>query len=152
MTEREKRADELFRQGYNCAQAVLAAFGDLTGMEEVTALKLSSSFGGGIGRLREGCGAVSGMVMAAGCLYGYADSTDPTAKREHYARIQQLAARFREQNGAIVCRELLNLSDAATSPEPTPRTAEFYHKRPCGAYVCDAVRILEDYIAEHPLG
>ena len=122
-----EKAVALFKSGYNCAQAVFVAFSDVTGLDEKTALMLSSSFGGGMGRMREVCGAVSGMFMVAGQLYGYASPTDNVAKKEHYALIQRMAAKFREENGSIICRELLGIdSDGAT---PTKRTDEFYKKR-----------------------
>ncbi len=143
-------AKHLFERGHNCAQAVFLAFSDLTGLDEDTALKLSSSFGGGMGRLREVCGAVSGMFMAAGLLYGTADTSSHELKAAHYARIQALAAAFREKNGAIVCRELLGL-DAGGNPVPEKRSPEYYKKRPCSQLCYDAAQVLDSYIAEHPL-
>ncbi|MEG1741361.1 MAG: C-GCAxxG-C-C family protein, partial [Acetivibrio sp.] len=115
---REKKAKELFHEGYNCAQAVFLAFSDLYDIDEETAIKLSSSFGGGMGRLREVCGAVSGMFMVAGTLYGYSDPKASTEKQEHYKRIQELAKKFQEENGSIVCRELLGLGKGADAPKP----------------------------------
>ena len=102
MTHQEK-ARQNFLNGYNCAQAVFCAFCDVTGMDEREALRLSSSFGGGMGRLREVCGAVSGMFMAAGLLYGYDDLEDKSLKAAHYARIQDLAARFSSQKKSLIC-------------------------------------------------
>ena len=104
---RSERAIALFLEGCNCAQAVFAAFADLFGMDGKLALRISSSFGGGLGRQREICGAVSGMCMAAGALYGYDDVKDPAQKAAHYARIQELCGKFREMYGSIICRELL---------------------------------------------
>lgn len=142
-------AAELFLQGYNCAQAIAVAFCDVTGMEKDMAAKTVSSFGGGMGRLREVCGAVSGMFFVAGLLYGYDQPGDDVSKKAHYARVQELAAVFREQAGSIVCREILK--NPPTDPNPTPRTAEFYRQRPCTRMVMIAARALDDYIAAHPV-
>lgn len=142
-------AAELFMKGYTCAQAVAVAFCDVTGLDENFSAKLLSSFGGGIGRLREVCGAVSGMMAVAGLLYGYDDPQDNDAKMEHYALVQQLAAKFRDQAGSIVCREILK--NPPSDPKPTPRTEEFYKLRPCARMVFLAAQILDEYIAEHPL-
>lgn len=148
---RREKAMALFEEGYNCAQAVFLAFADLHGIEGHVAAALSSSFGGGMGRLREVCGTVSGMFMTVGVLYGYDDPKDKEAKTEHYARIQELAAAFEQQNGSIVCRELLGLCVKRESPVPEERTQEYYKKRPCRELVGCAAEILERYIAEHPL-
>ena len=99
------KAVELFMQGYNCAQSVFCAFCDLTKLDFETSLKLSSSMGGGVGRLREICGALSGMLLVAGCLYGYTDISTNDAKSEHYALVQQLAKSFEEKAGATICQE-----------------------------------------------
>ncbi|EDR97497.1 C-GCAxxG-C-C family protein [Anaerostipes caccae] len=104
-----QKAMNLFKEGYNCSQSVFLAFKDLYGIDRHTALKLSSSFGGGMGRLREVCGSVSGMFLTAGILYGYDSPKDRSSKTEHYKRIQELARSFEELNGSIVCRELLGL-------------------------------------------
>ncbi len=143
---RSERAIALFLEGANCAQAVFAAFADLFGMDEKLALRLSSSFGGGIGRQREVCGAVSGMCMAAGALYGYDDLKDHAQKTAHYALIQELCGKFREMYGSIICRELLGAKRAESSPNPTPRDAEFYRTRPCARFVGACADILEAYI------
>ena len=148
---RREKAMALFEQGYNCAQSVFLAFADLYGMEESTAAALSSSFGGGMGRLREVCGTVSAMFLAIGLLYGYDDPKAFSQKAEHYARVQELAAAFEKKNHSIVCRELLGLTVKREAPTPEPRTAEYYRKRPCRELVGDAAEILEDYIAEHPI-
>lgn len=148
MNNHQERAVSLFNEGYNCAQAVFAAFCDETGMDFDTAVKLSSSFGGGMGRLREVCGAVSGMFMAAGLLYGYNNPKDTEAKKQHYMLIQDIAARFKEKNGSIVCRELLGLDHKHDSPTPEARTAAYYKKRPCAEYVRCAAEILDELIAE----
>jgi len=144
------KAGELFLTGSNCAQAVVLAFSDVTGLDERTAKRLSASFGGGIGRMREVCGAVSGMMMVLGLLYGYEEPGEKDCnKKAHYQVVQQLAGRFREECGSIICREILK--NPPSDPNPTPRTAEFYAKRPCARMVMTAARILDEYIAEHPL-
>lgn len=142
-------AKQNFESGCNCAQAVLLAFSDLTGLNRETALRLSSSFGGGMGRMREVCGALSGMFLAAGLLYGTLDSDSQAEKGEHYARIRALADAFAEKNGAIVCRTLLGV-DRNGDPVPQARTAQYYAQRPCGQFCFDAAQILDDYIAAHP--
>ena len=142
-------AAELFLKGYNCAQAVAVAYCDITGLTPEFSATMASSFGGGMGRMREVCGAVSGMLMVAGLLYGYNDPEDDKVKMEHYALVQELAGKFREQMGSIVCRELLE--NPPSDPNPTPRTAEFYKQRPCARFVVLACDILDDYIKEHPV-
>ena len=142
-------AAELFLKDYNCAQAVAVAFCDVTGMEPAFAARTASSFGGGMGRMREVCGAVSGMLMVLGVLYGYDTSGDDKVKMEHYALVQALAGKFREENGSIVCREILK--NPPSDPNPSPRTAEYYAQRPCARMVYTAAKILDEYIAEHPV-
>lgn len=143
-----ERAKQNFENGCNCAQAVLLAFSDRTGLDEATAMKLASSFGGGIGRLREVCGAVSGMLMAFGLICGAGNVPSHEEKAAHYALTQQLAAQFREKNGSILCRELLD--GAQTAPTPEARTAEYYRKRPCAELCRTAADILEAYLRENP--
>ena len=143
------KAAELFLSGYNCSQAVVVAFSDLTGLDIQVSAKLASSFGGGMGRMREVCGAVSGMLMVAGLLYGYETPGDDVSKKAHYTRVQYLAGKFREQVGSIVCREILK--NPPSDPNPSPRTAEFYAKRPCARMVLLAASILDEYIKENPL-
>ena len=147
--DHSEQAAQLFLSGSNCAQAVMVAFCDVTGLEPAFAAKLSSSFGGGMGRLREVCGAVSGMLMVAGLLYGYDEpGQNDEAKKAHYQLVQELAGQFREQAGSIVCREILK--NPPTNPDPSPRTAEYYKTRPCARMVVTAARILDRYIEEHP--
>lgn len=148
MMDHSIRAAQLFVDGYNCAQAVMVAFSDVTGLDEKFSAKISSSFGGGMGRMREVCGAVSGMLMVAGHLYGY-DCPDPEAQGKHYALVQELAGKFREQAGSIICREILE--NPPSDPNPTSRTAEFYKTRPCARLVILAAQILDEYIANHPV-
>ena len=146
-----KAAEENFLQGYNCTQAVFLAFQDLFEMDEKTAAKLSSSFGGGMGRLREVCGAVSGMFLVAGMLYGYDTPGAHQEKSDHYKRIQELAKAYELENGSIVCRELLGLSEKRQQPVPEKRTEEYYKKRPCPKLVGMAAAIMGQYIEEHPV-
>ena len=143
---RKEKAMQLFSEGYNCSQAVILAFSDLLGIDEKALARLSSSFGGGMGRLREVCGAVTGMFMAAGILYGYDGAETGIKKAEHYARIQHLARRFAEETGSIVCSELLGIDKKKDSPTPSERTAEYYKKRPCRELVGLATGILEEMI------
>lgn len=149
MTRREL-AEKNFVDGYSCAQAVVLAFADVTGFGGEQALKLCSSFGGGMGRLREVCGAVSGMFIVEGLLEGYCNPQDENAqqqKAEHYARIQELARRFKERNTSIVCCEILG-ARASTNPTPDERTPEYYKTRPCARMCGDAAEILEEYLKE----
>ena len=143
------KAAELFLSGYNCAQSVAVAFCDVTGLEEKFAARMVSSFGGGMGRLREVCGAVSGMFFVLGQLYGYDTPGDDVSKKALYTDVQDLAAKFRQEVGSIVCREILK--NPPSDPNPTPRTAEFYKVRPCARMVLLAGRLLDEYIAQHPL-
>ena len=144
-----ERAVELFVEGYNCAQAVAAAFGDLTGLDEKTAARMASCFGGGMGRMREVCGAVSGMLMVAGVPYGYDDPKATKEKRELYAQVQAMAGQFRQELGSIVCRDLLK--NPPSDPNPTPRTEQFYKDRPCARMVATAARIMDEFSAAHPI-
>ena len=147
--EHGMKAVELFVQGYNCAQAVAVAFCDVTGLDEKQTAKMVSGYGGGMGRLREVCGAVSGMFFVLGCLYGYDNSDADETKKELYTRVQGLAAGFREQCGSIICRELLD--NPPSDPNPSPRTAEYYKERPCALMVKTAADLMDEFIAAHPL-
>lgn len=149
-TNHSETACRLFAEGCNCSQAVFVAFCDVTGMDCETALKLSSSFGGGMGRMREVCGACSGMFMSAGLLYGYSSKDDDKEKAEHYKRIQLLAEQFKAEHGTIICRELLKNLSVTNSPVPEKRTEEYYKVRPCVRFVRTAAEILDRYIAENP--
>lgn len=139
-------ARELFLQGYNCAQAVFCAFGDVTGLDIDTAARIASSFGGGLGRLREVCGTVSGAALVLGMVEGYSDPGDFEAKKAHYARVQEFARRFREASGSIVCRELLRGVEVAPGDAPEKRTPEYYQKRPCPELARRAAGILEEML------
>ena len=142
MTHAEK-AKAYFEQGYNCAQAVALAFAEEMELDADTVAKMASSFGGGLGRLREVCGCVSGMALAAGALYGYADPKAKEEKADHYALIQKLAGEFKERNGSMICRELLAEINNDTNPVPEERTESYYKKRPCADLAYMAAEILE---------
>ena len=145
---RAEQAKQHFLQGYNCAQAVVLAFSDLTGLDRETILKLSAPFGGGMGRMREVCGTVSGMMMVAGLVFYDASAVSSAEKSALYVREQELASRFRAQNGSIVCRELLAGVKTAPGPQAEERTKEYYKKRPCAELCACAAQILEDYLVE----
>ncbi|MBR3537945.1 MAG: C_GCAxxG_C_C family protein [Eubacterium sp.] len=147
MTRREAAMTN-FRNGYNCSQSIILAFEDMLPMDKTTLSMMASSFGGGMGRLREVCGSVTGMFMIVGLLYGYAGPETGQIKADHYARIQELARRFEEKHGSIVCREMLGLSIRHDTPNPEARTNEYYKKRPCAEIIGDAAEILEQYIKE----
>ncbi len=144
------KACELFAGGLNCAQSVFVAFTDVTGMDRDLAMRLSSSFGGGMGRMREVCGACSAMFMVAGVLYGPDESFSHEDKTQHYKRIQELAANFKEKHGTIICRELLKELSVTSTPEPEKRTEKYYKVRPCIRFVRTAAEILDRYISENP--
>ncbi len=148
MKDHAEIAERLFRRGYNCAQAVFCAFSDVTGYDVDTSARMASSFGGGLGRLRETCGAVSAAALVLGIAKGYDDPADPEAKSRHYALVREFADRFRAGNGSIICRELLTSAGLApeSGGEPERRTEEFYHKRPCLALVSRAAGILDEML------
>ena len=144
--ERAEQAREYFTSGYNCAQSVFRAYRDITGIDEVLAATISAPFGGGMGRLREVCGAVSGMTMVAGFIAPNSQPNDNENKKNCYATVQALAEEFRAENGSIICRELLGLAQQKDDPTPSPRTGEYYKRRPCAEYVAIAARILGEKI------
>ena len=146
--ERAARAKEYFNQGYNCAQSVALAYADLTNLDEEMVAKITASFGGGLGRLREVCGAVSGMAFLASFISPCPSADSTEAKKANYALVQEFAEQFRQQNGNIVCRSLLGLDCPKDEPTPSPRTAEYYTKRPCSEYVYDAALIVGKYLAK----
>ncbi len=145
---KEQIARENFKQGYNCAQSVFLAYAQDYGFDKETALKISSSFGGGMGRLREVCGAVSSMFMIAGLESGYVENNNDTKKAQHYELIQKLGNTFKKENGSIICRELLGLDEETSSPIPSKRTQQYYQTRPCEEYVASACRIIDKYLSE----
>ena len=148
--ERAERARQNFLAGYNCTQSVVVAFGDVfeeQGLDLDAVTRLASPFGGGMGRMREVCGAVSGMLMVLGIVEGYDEPKAFQAKKELYARVQELAESYRAENGSIVCRELLGLGSGADDPTPERRTEAYYRKRPCAELCACAARI----VAEHTM-
>ena len=145
----EQRAEELFREGYNCAQAVFLAFA-CEKMDRDEAARLASAFGGGLAGTRNTCGAVSGLAMAYGLLRGYADPTDKEAKRAEYEAVREMTEEFAQQNGSIICRELLGTDGKDTNAAPSERTPQYYKKRPCPKLCACAAGILAQYLETHP--
>lgn len=157
--ERVEKAKRLFKEGgYNCCQAVVLAYNDIFGLPDETAAALSSGFGGGMGRLREVCGSVSGMVLLAGLLKPACDPSDKEARTANYALVQDVAGQFKQLNGSIVCKELLGLNNKTQTivsndihgipeaPVPSDRTPEYYKKRPCEELVGISARIIGEKI------
>ena len=145
--ERVARAVAYFKEGYNCSQAVVAAFADIYGFNREQALRMAASFGGGIGRMRMTCGAACGMFLLAGLETGAVDGADRVGKSRNYAVVQELAKRFKEENGSLTCAELLGLSrQEPVVSEAEARTAAYYQKRPCAKMVETAARIFADYL------
>lgn len=149
--ERVERAQNYFKAGYNCAQAVVMAFDDVMQMTPDELARLAAPFGGGMGRMREVCGTVSGMAFLAGAIAPSADPSNLEERKENYALVQKFADGFRQENGDIVCRRLLGLEPLAERAEtamPSERTAEYYRKRPCSEYVGCAARIVAEHLAK----
>lgn len=148
MKNHKELAKSYFLEGYNCSQSVLLAFHEELGLDKETAARMASPFGGGMGRLREVCGTVSGMFLVLGLLRGYGDPQDQESKKSLYQQVQKLAHTFREHNGSIICRELLGLDHSSDSPVPSARTPEYYKKRPCADLAADAAQILEQFLQQ----
>ena len=144
------RAKELFESGYNCCQAVFLACTEDLEPDTETKAKLASSFGSGIGGMRQVCGTVSGMFLALGLRYGYSDPKDKAGKAAQYELIRALADEFKQENGSIICRELLGLDENFKPKPPEERTGSYYKKRPCGELCKCAADILGRYLDEHP--
>lgn len=144
--DKGEKARELFLSGYNCSQSVFCAFPEELSLSNEDALRLSAGFGGGMGRLREVCGAVSGMIMLISNKFACEDPSNREKKAELYALIQQAAGEFQEINGSIVCRELLGLNEKSSEPMPEQRSSEYYKKRPCSELACCAARIAQKYL------
>jgi C_GCAxxG_C_C family probable redox protein len=142
MGDRVKTAREYYLRGYNCAQSVAVAFTDLTQLSEETVLKMASSFGGGVGHMKEVCGVVSGMALIAGLLYGDIDPADKASKDAHYARVQCFALQFKDRVGSLICRDLLERN------EQNPSSEEPYASKPCLAYVENATEIFDSWLKE----
>ena len=143
---RADQAEALFREGYNCCQSVFGAFTDVTGMDLETAMRYASPFGAGFGKLREVCGAFSGLTMVAGFTEGYSEASDREGKIAIYQRIRQMAEEFEKKQGTIICREMLNLAPGEDLPEPAIRTEEYYQSRPCISAVREAATLAEKYL------
>lgn len=148
MKKYSEKAVENFRSGYNCAQSVFLAFAEDVDFDKETTLKLSSSFGGGMGRLREVCGAVSAMFAIAGLKKGYTTPNNDDIKAKHYELIQSLAEDFKSKFGTIICRELLELPEGKDSPIPSKRTEEYYQTRPCESFIRFASEIIENKLLD----
>lgn len=147
MEERIEKAVSFFKEGYNCSQSVVAAYADLYGFSHEQALKMSASFGGGIGRMRQTCGAACGLFLLAGLESGCTEGKNREGKETNYRMVQQFAEEFRKRNGSLICAELLGLSKNAPTPTtPDARTAEYYKKRPCVKMVEEAARIFGEYL------
>ena len=153
----KQRAQTFFEEGYNCSQSVFLAFADRYGFSQELAARMSASFGGGVGRLREVCGAVSGMALVCGLECGATEGADQEGKAANYEQMQALAARFQERNGSLICRELLGIEKQSQTDEktggmgnhqPQARTAAYYATRPCKEIVGAAAELLEDWLAD----
>lgn len=148
--DEKDRAVELFKEGYNCSQSVFTAFAYRFGIDEDTAKKISAGLGGGVSRMREVCGAVSGAAMVIGSICSATDGKDSENKQKNYELVREFADRFIKRNGSIVCRELLGLNvKMESSAKPEGRTAEYYKKRPCVELVGDSAEILAELIKEN---
>lgn len=146
--KRVEQAVDNFMQGYNCSQSVVAAFADLYGFPREQSLRMSASFGGGIGRMRQTCGAACGMFMLAGLDCGATEGSDRAGKSHNYAVVQQLAEKFKSQTGSIICAELLGLKKPEASSEAEARTMQYYKKRPCPRMVRLGAELFAAYLME----
>lgn len=149
LEDRIQRSVELFMQGYGCCQSVVAAFADIYGLDETMAKRIAAGFGGGVGRMRMMCGAVSALVILVGLDCGQTEGNDREGKAACYKVVQQLLAKFKERNGSVVCAELLGLSGCpavATTHVPDERNEEYYRKRPCARKVESAARVFAEYL------
>lgn len=144
--DRIDKAVELFKSGYNCSQSVVGAFADMYGFTEEQAFRMSASFGGGIGRMRQTCGAACGMFLLAGLEKGAVEGKDREGKAANYALVQELAAEFKKRNGSLICAELLGLRKPEGSSVPEARTEQYYAKRPCARMVEVAAQIWTEYL------
>lgn len=145
---RTERAVEAFLGGCNCAQAVFSTYADLFGIDRQTAMNLTNSMGGGISRLREVCGTVSAIALLTGLAEGEVDPGDLKAREKIYQRTRDLLAEFEQENGSLICRELLGILGRDRSARPSERTPEYYRKRPCARFVACAARIIEENLTE----
>lgn len=151
LEERVQRSIDYFMQGYGCSQSVVMAFADMYGLDEIMAARLAAGFGGGVGRMRMMCGAVSGIVMLAGLECGQTRGDDREGKAHCYEVVQELLARFKERNGSIICKELLQMNGcvaATDTHQPDERNAEYYRKRPCVRKVESAARVFAEFLSD----
>ena len=147
MAEYAKKARDLFLSGYNCSQAVVGAFAEIFGMNAQTAMRFAEGLGGGMGRMRLTCGAVSGMSLVVGLKMSTGEPTDTKTRSEIYATVRKMAEEFKEKNGSIICAELLGISQSNdTGPVPEQRTSQYYKKRPCAQCVYDCAEIIEKHL------
>ncbi|MCQ2753224.1 MAG: C-GCAxxG-C-C family protein [Bacilli bacterium] len=144
--KRSELAKQYFLKGYNCSQSVVLAFKDLIKLDEATITKIASPFGGGLGRMRETCGALSGALIVLGYLYG-SDNANAQAKERLYVHVQAIVKAFKDKNGFVLCRDLLHLDHQSDTPRPAERNAQYYHSRKCVEIVSSAAEILEQYLA-----
>ncbi len=145
---RQEQAVEAFLNGCNCAQAVFSTYADLFGIDRQTAMNMTNSMGGGISRLREVCGTVSALALLTGLAEGDVDPQDLKAREKVYQRTRELLAKFEEENGSLVCRELLGILGREKAARPSERTPEYYKKRPCAKFVACAARIVEEELLQ----
>ncbi len=151
LEERIQKSVECFMQGFGCCQSVVSAFADLYGIDDLTAKRIAAGFGGGVGRMRMMCGAVSGMVTLAGLDCGHTEGSDKVGKAACYKVVQDLLAKFKERNGSIICAELLNMSGCKAVTDtnvPDERNTEYYQKRPCAKKVESAARVFAEYLEQ----
>lgn len=145
--DRVQKAVDLFKSGCNCSQSVICAYSDVFDMDEHTAMRVSEGFGGGMGRMRSVCGAVSGMFMLAGLKYSKGVPKDIETRTKVYSVVQQMAKDFKEKNGSIVCGDLLGINlPKDTGAVPTERSADFYKKRPCIGCISDCAGLVQKYL------
>ena len=147
LDERVVKAVENFMDGYGCCQSVVAAFADIYGLDDTLAKKIAAGFGGGVGRMRMMCGAVSAIVMLVGLDCGQTEGSDRDGKAACYKVVQELLAKSKEENGSLICAEILGMKGQSTFV-PSERTAEYYKRRPCAAKVESAARIFANYLKE----
>jgi C_GCAxxG_C_C family probable redox protein len=139
--DRVSKAVDLFESGYNCSQSVFMAYADLYDFDVETAAKIATSFGGGMGRLREVCGAVSGMFMVLGLKYPANDVTDKKAKTDNYEAVQKTAKEFKHEMGSYICADILKIKREPENTTPSERNAKYYALRPCSRCVAIAAEI-----------
>ena len=148
MKSRVDEAVKMFESGFNCCQSVFATYADVFGLDRETALKLASPMGGGVGKMREICGAVSAMALLEGLKEGNSDENNQEAKTEVYENVQGMSEKFKFMNGSIICRQLLSDLEANKNPAPSERNAQYYGTRPCSKFVADASKIIESVLLE----